>query len=198
MTEATPFVPITDVTPSEKHCFLRVDPAIMADPERLERLKLMLAALFHGSRVMGNAEVSGIKGDLVIDGDRYIGSLATLTLSRVNSQLAALAVNPVRLLTRGTKPMQWLLILSFQASAQHFEALRRIPEIDNAITSPDLLYGGKMVELFVPEDQPSYDIVTPLEEDDAAPDDDWLGVSETELRKRIEEVLSFDLGVKAD
>jgi hypothetical protein len=198
MTEATPFAPITGVMPSEKHCFLQVDPAIMADPERLERLKLMLAALFHGSRVMGNSEVSGIDGDLVIDGDRYIGSLATLTLSRVNSQLAALAVNPVRLLTRGTKPMQWLLILSFQAHAQHFEALRRISEIENAITSSDLLYDGKMVELFVPEDQPSYDIVTPAEEGETEPDDDWLGVSETDLRKRIEEALCFDLGVKAD
>jgi hypothetical protein len=198
MTEATSFTPIIQVAPGEKHCYLQVDPAIMADPDRLDRLKLMLAALFHGSRVMGNAEVSGIEGELVIDGERYIGSLASLTLSRVNSLLAALPTNPVRMLVRGTKPMQWLLILSFQASAQHFEVLRRIPEIDNAITSPDLLYDGKMVELFVPENQPSYDSVIPLEEGDAEPTDDWRGISETDLCKRIEEALCFDLGVKAD
>lgn len=196
--QVAPRAPITEVFPGTNMCGLEVDPAILRNPVKLHRLMLMLAAAFEGVEVTGNIEQAAGPGHLLLRRNEFIAPMETLTIHSVNRRLAILAKDPVHLLVRGPRPMQWLLILRFRAQKQHVAVLEKIATIVRAVPDKDEAYDGYMLRLFVPEGAPSGDEKEAPRESGknqpvGADGDIWPVIDPAELRREIVEALNFDL-----
>lgn len=180
--------PVTRLYPAANMCGLDVDQRIKGDANKMNRLKLMLAAAYEGVEVTGNENSVVGPGDLIMHKSDFIGSMDTLMLPSVLKRLSSLVPQPVRQLERGPKVMQWLLVLRFRAQRAHMAELERLPEIHRAVPSLDRLYDGHLVELFVPEG-----FLLPDGRDASVTEGSDQIVDDGLLRKRVVEALSFDL-----